>query len=317
MRTTPNSQPPNSSEASGFKLQSVLGWIIQPFKWYEARLISIVKEQITNEKVGELEKKISRLEENKVDNLQTKIDEINQRINQIRDDTISNLEAELNIKLENLKQNVPKLAFSPLKEEFSLIREDLIKAIKPIIDLLIKEKIAEIERSSVAGSIVELQQLQAQKKELETAKAELEKYLIKSEACREAATWLADNRENLAKAAVQHVLKEHPELKNSGEAVDSPEKIKRLSWDIDDCLDITSRYLARGEAPELLLRGITDEPALTVVEPYVRVLEFIRDHKISEAESVKEISGRASEELRGYLNYIINNANQIFLKDLH
>jgi predicted transcriptional regulator len=161
-----------------------------------------------------------------------------------------------------------------------------------------------------------LLQTQAKLEEISLDESEIEKQIIgdylaalehfgqRIENSRTAAEWLKKNKEiliSLLKKVAFVTLSEDFSITKAGRPVESPDKVQRFLWDIDDYIDWLYSSLELGTIIPL------EDTALTPTLPssvYATAFNFIKE------KAVRDLSDGVAEELEIFLNYLINYLTQ-------
>jgi hypothetical protein len=115
-----------------------------------------------------------------------------------------------------------------------------------------------------------------------------------------AAEWLKKNQEELVEAATKAVLDTDSSLTKASGTLDSPDKVQRLRWDIDDYIDWLRTSLELGAIIRLEETDLTPTLSNSRIA-YVAAFSFIKER------AARNLSNGTAEELEVVLNYLINS----------
>lgn len=238
-------------------------------------------------KIEDLEIKLNRTSSKTDLSQQTIISSMQQQIANLEENTNSRLEKIVNYELRNQILEITK-------EQV----EYITKIIKPTVEVLIRE--LEDKKLSHVG-IINLKEIQERQEKLRYSLEYIERELTSSlpelesqrAGCMEGGRWLLANRIEVAQTVAYELLTpEHPHI----------EEFRR---NISKYLKLIGSCMENEIEPRLLYKGVVNhyEPP---VEIYLRAFESIRSKYISEWQNSAVVSDKAIDELKGYLDYLID-----------
>ena len=267
----------------GKTLHDFAGFIFRP--WINASLFKRMQTRIED-----LERKLYRTSpetELSQQSQQKMISSLHQQLVSLEESTNSRLEKIVNYELRNQILEITK-------EQIGFIT----KIIKPTVEVLIKE--LEDKKLSHVG-ILNLKEIQERQEKLRYSLEYIERELVSSlpelesqrAGCIEGGRWLLANRIELAQTVANELLtQEHPHI----------EEFRR---NLSKYLKLIGSCMENEIEPRLLYKGVVShyEPP---VEIYLKAFESIRGKYISEWQNSAVVSDKAVDELKGYLDYLID-----------
>lgn len=261
-------------------LHSFAGFIFSP--WVNASLLKKMQRRIED-----LERKQYKTSPETDLSQQNMISSLQQQLANLEENTNSRLEKIVNYELRNQILEITK-------EQIEYIN----KIIKPTVEVLIKE--LEDKKLSHVG-IINLKEIQERQDKLRYSLEYIERELTSSlpeleaqrAGCIEGGRWLLAHRIELAQTVAYELLtKEHPHI----------EEFRR---NISKYLKLIGSCMENEIEPRLLYKGVVShyEPP---VEIYLKAFESIRSKYISEWQNSAVVSDKAIDELKGYLDYLID-----------
>ncbi len=189
---------------------------------------------------------------------------------------------------------------APLQDDFSLTLAEIRGAVEDLI-----KKDDDFDRSA--------------KEQMREKLADLKKGIDKRDQAKtikrydqEAGKWLASNRERLRERLEsiegQAALERNLEMRLPDG--DSPDKVKQLYQDVDNCLKLLSDYLSKSQRPKPISEGtIKLEFPISI---YLDAFRLIVERAIPEImnEGPDKLSAQEQERLNGYLNEFIQRLRE-------
>lgn len=129
--------------------------------------------------------------------------------------------------------------------------------------------------------------------------AALKRFDRRMESSKRAAEWLKENQEELVEAVAEAFLDAYSSLIEASEELDSPDKVPRFRWDIDDYIDWLRSSLEIGAIIPLEETDLTPTLSNSRIA-YVAAFSFIKER------AERELSNGEAEELEVVLSYLIN-----------
>ncbi|BAY80848.1 hypothetical protein NIES267_03130 [Calothrix parasitica NIES-267] len=264
----------------GRNLHSFAGFIFSP--WVNASLLKKMQRR-----VEDLERKLYQASPQTDLSQQKIISSLEQQLASLEEKTNSRLEKIVNYELRN-----QILEISKEKIEY------ITKIIKPTVEVLIRE--LEDKKLSHVG-IINLKEIQERQDKLRYSLEYIERELTSSlpelesqrAGCIEGGRWLLANRIEVAqKVASELLTSEHPH-------------VEEFCRNISKYLKLIGSCMENEIEPRLLYKGVVShyEPP---VEIYLRAFESIRSKYVNEWQNSAVISDKAIDELKGYLDYLID-----------
>ena len=158
-------------------------------------------------------------------------------------------------------------------------------------------------RRKLRETQAKLEELSRQRTQLEQQKAgylaTLQRFEQRMGNSQRAAEWLKENQEELIETATLAALDVGSSLTKAGGTLDSPDKIQRFRWDIDDYIDWLGSSLEIGAIIPLEETDLTPTLSNSRIA-YVAAFSFIKER------AERELSNGVAEELEVVLSYLIN-----------
>ena len=264
----------------GRNLHSFAGFIFSP--WVNASLLKKMQSR-----VEDLERNLYKSSPRKDLSQQKMISSLEQQLASLEENTNSRLEKIVNYELRNQILEISKERI-----------EYITKIIKPTVEVLIRE--LEDKKLSHVG-IINLKEIQERQDKLRYSLEYIERELTSSlpelesqrAGCIEGGRWLLANRIEVAKTVAYELLT--PEHQH----------IEEFCRNISKYLKLIGSCMENEIEPRLLYKGVVShyEPP---VEIYLRAFESIRSKYVNEWQNSAAISDKAIDELKGYLDYLID-----------
>ena len=265
----------------GRNLHSFAGFIFSP--WVNASLLKKMQSR-----VEDLERKLYKASPRKdLSQQQKMISSLEQQLASLEENTNSRLEKIVNYELRNQILEISKGRI-----------EYITKIIKPTVEVLIRE--LEDKKLSHVG-IINLKEIQERQDKLRYSLEYIERELTSSlpelesqrAGCIEGGRWLLANRIEVAQTVAYELLT--PEHQH----------IEEFCRNISKYLKLIGSCMENEIEPRLLYKGVVShyEPP---VEIYLRAFESIRSKYVNEWQNSAAISDKAIDELKGYLDYLID-----------
>jgi hypothetical protein len=144
-------------------------------------------------------------------------------------------------------------------------------------------------------------QLKLEKEKLDYLSA-LQRFEQRMGNAQKAAKWLNYNQETLVETAAKATLDADTNLTKSGGVMDSPDKVQRFRWDVDDYIDWLRSSLELGAIIPLEETDLI--PTLSSSAAYAAAFDFIKE------KAVIDLSDDIAGELEVCLSYLINYFTQ-------
>jgi energy-coupling factor transporter ATP-binding protein EcfA2 len=158
-------------------------------------------------------------------------------------------------------------------------------------------------RRKLRETQAKLEELSRQRTQLEQQKAgylaTLQRFEQRMGNSRRTAEWLKENQEELIETATLAALDAGSSLTKAGGTLDSPDKVQRFRWDIDDYIDWLRTSLELGAIIPLEETDLTPTLSNSRIS-YVAAFNFIKER------AERELSNGVAEELEVVLSYLIN-----------
>jgi hypothetical protein len=158
-------------------------------------------------------------------------------------------------------------------------------------------------RRKLRETQAKLEELSRQRTQLEQQKAgylaTLQRFEQRMGNSKRAAEWLKENQEELIETATLAALDVGSSLTKAGGTLDSPDKVQRFRWDIDDYIDWLRSSLEIGAIIPLEETDLTPTLSNSRIA-YVVAFSFIKQR------AERELSNGVAEELEVVLSYLIN-----------
>ncbi|MEM7712068.1 MAG: hypothetical protein AAF349_00490 [Cyanobacteria bacterium P01_A01_bin.68] len=264
----------------GRNLHSFAGFIFSP--WVNAPLLKKMQSR-----VEDLERKLYKVSPRKDLSQQKMISSLEQQLASLEENTNSRLEKIVNYELRNQILEISKERI-----------EYITKIIKPTVEVLIRE--LEDKKLSHVG-IINLKEIQERQEKLRYSLEYIERELTSSlpelesqrAGCIEGGRWLLANRIEVAQTVAYGLLT--PEHQH----------IEEFCRNISKYLKLIGSCMENEIEPRLLYKGVVShyEPP---VEIYLKAFESIRSKYVNEWQNSAAISDKAIDELKGYLDYLID-----------
>ncbi|MEM6754359.1 MAG: hypothetical protein AAF630_15465 [Cyanobacteria bacterium P01_C01_bin.38] len=264
----------------GKTLHGFAGFIFSP--WVNASLF-----QRMQRRVEDLEKKLYSTSSQCELSEEKMIVSLQQQLNLLEESTNNRLEKIVNHEL-------PLRVSEAIQQQIDFVT----KIIKPTVEVLIRE--LEDKKLSHVG-IVNLKEVQDRQDKLRYSLEYLEKQLTASlpdlesqrAGCIEGGRWLLANRIELSQTVAREVLtQQHPH-------------IEEFCRNISKYLKLIGSCMENEIEPRLVYKGVVThyEPP---IEIYLKAFELIRSEYIRDWEISGVLSDKAIDELKGYLDYLID-----------
>jgi len=264
----------------GKTLHGFAGFIFRP--WTNASLFKRMQRRIED-----LERKLYKTSSQGGLSEEKMISSLQKQLNSLEESTNNRLEKIVNYELRNQVLEITK-------EQIGFIT----KIIKPTVEVLIRE--LEDKKLSHVG-IINLKEIQERQEKLRYSLEYIERELSASvpelesqrAGCIEGGRWLLANRMELAQTVARELLtQQHPHI----------EEFRR---NITKYLKLIGSCMENEIEPRLVYKGVVThyEPP---VEIYLKAFELIRSKYISEWQKSAVVSDKAIDELKGYLDYLID-----------
>lgn len=264
----------------GKTLHGLAGFIFSP--WVNASLF-----QRMQKRVEDLERKIYKTSSQPDLSQEKMIVSLQQQLDVLEESTNSHLEKIVNYEL-------PLKVSEAIQQQIDFVT----KIIKPTIETLIKE--LEDKKLSHVG-IVNLKEVQERQEKLRYSLEYLEKQLTASlpdlesqrAGCIEGGRWLLLNRMEIAQTVACEILTQHHP------------HIEEFCRNISKYLKLIGSCMENEIEPRLVYKGVVThyEPP---IEIYLKAFELIRSKYIRDWETSAVVSNKAIDELKGYLDYLID-----------
>jgi energy-coupling factor transporter ATP-binding protein EcfA2 len=158
-------------------------------------------------------------------------------------------------------------------------------------------------RRKLRQTQAKLEELSRQRTELEQQKADylatLQRFEQRMGNSQRAAEWLKENQQELIETATLAALDESSSLTKADGTLDSPDKVQRFRWDIDDYIDWLRSSLELGAIIPLEETDLTPTLSNSRIA-YIAAFSFIKER------TERELSNSVAEELEFILSYLIN-----------
>ena len=238
----------------------------------------------------------------RVEDLERKLYKTSSQTELCQEKMIGSLQQQLDVLEQSTNTRLEKIVNYELRDRVSEViqqqKEFVTKIIKPTVEVLIKE--LEDKKLSRVG-IVNLKEVQDRLDKLRYSLEYLEKELTASlpelqlqrAGCIEGGRWLLANRIEIAQTVACELLtQEHPHL-------------EEFSRNISKYLKLIGSCMENEIEPRLIYKGVVThyEPP---VEIYLKAFELIRSKYIRDWQISNVVSDKAIDELKGYLNYLID-----------
>ncbi|MEO1428644.1 MAG: hypothetical protein AAFV71_06160 [Cyanobacteria bacterium J06633_8] len=240
----------------------------------------------------------------RVEDLEKKLYQTSSQTASSQEKMISSLQRQLDLLEESTSNRLEKITKYELRHEVSQeIQKQkqigvLTQIIKPTVEILLKEL---EDKKLYNGGVISLKDIQERQEKLRYSLKCIERELTTSlpelesqrAGCIEAGRWLLTNRIELAQTVARELLtQEHPHI----------EEFRRV---ISKYLKLIGSCMENEIEPRLLYKGVVShyEPP---VEIYLRAFELIKSKYVNDLQKDGVISDKAVQELRGYLNYLID-----------
>ncbi len=238
----------------------------------------------------------------RVEDLERKLYKTSSQTELCQEKMIGCLQQQLDVLEQSTNTRLEKIVNYELRDRVSEViqqqKDFITKIIKPTIEVLIKE--LEDKKLSRVG-IVNLKEVQDRLDKLRYSLEYLEKELTASlpelqlqrAGCIEGGRWLLANRIEIAQTVACELLtQKHPHL-------------EEFSRNISKYLKLIGSCMENEIEPRLVYKGVVThyEPP---VEIYLKAFELIRSKYIRDWQISNVLSDKAIDELKGYLNYLID-----------
>jgi hypothetical protein len=238
----------------------------------------------------------------RIEILETKLSQAAPQTELSQDKMINSLQQQMDFLEESTNNRLEKILNYELRHQvLEIIQEQidfLTKIIKPTVEVLLRE--LEDKKLSHVG-VVSLKEIQARQDKLRYSLEYLEKELTaplpdleaQRAGCIEGGRWLLASRIELAQTVAWELLtQKHPHT----------EEFRR---NISKYLKLIGSCMENEIEPRLLYKGVVThyEPP---VEIYLKAFELIRSKYIRDWQSERVVSDKAIDELKGYLDYLID-----------
>ena len=238
----------------------------------------------------------------RVEDLERKLYKTSSQTELCQEKMIGSLQQQLDVLEQSTNTRLEKIVNYELRDRVSEViqqqKEFVTKIIKPTVEVLIKE--LEDKKLSRVG-IVNLKEVQDRLDKLRYSLEYLEKELTASlpelqlqrAGCIEGGRWLLANRIEIAQTVACELLtQKHPHL-------------EEFSRNISKYLKLIGSCMENEIEPRLIYKGVVThyEPP---VEIYLKAFELIRSKYIRDWQISNVVSDKAIDELKGYLNYLID-----------
>ena len=238
----------------------------------------------------------------RVEDLERKLYQTSSQTELSQEKMIGSLQQQLEVLEQSTNTRLEKIVNYELRDRVSEViqqqKEFVTKIIKPTVEVLIKE--LEDKKLSRAG-IVNLKEVQDRLDKLRYSLEYLEKELTASlpelqlqrAGCIEGGRWLLTNRIEIAQTVARELLtQKHPH-------------IEEFSRNISKYLKLIGSCMENEIEPRLVYKGVVThyEPP---VEIYLKAFELIRSKYIRDWQISNVVSDKAIDELKGYLDYLID-----------
>ncbi|AFY58131.1 hypothetical protein Riv7116_5765 [Rivularia sp. PCC 7116] len=238
----------------------------------------------------------------RVEDLENKLYKTSSQTASSQEKMVSSLQRQLDLLEESTSNRLEKIANHEVRHEVSeTIQKQidiLTQIIKPTVEILLEEL---EDKKLHNGGVISLKDIQERQNKLRYSLECIERELTASlpelesqrAGCIEAGRWLLANRIQLAQTVARELLtQEHPHI----------EEFRRV---ISKYLKLIGSCMENEIEPRLLYKGVVNhyEPP---VEIYLRAFELIKSKYVNNLQKDGVVSAKAVEELKGYLDYLID-----------